>query len=239
MASRFAPVKMLGTSVLGLTISASSVLAAPKTVTPVRAAAVPVATGEKVLFQANFNQYSPYWRQVHGQWGLSNGKLLQTRDDARELNTVMFFDPLIIADAEITADTMMMVDMPEFQTEDDAELLRTKRVVAGAGIAFRYQDEKNFYLFRLAGEEGVVLGKVVDGTWYELANPRAADFAGVRLHTDTPYHLRVRVVGNRIQCWINDKAVANLEDDSLSTGHVGLTTFRSKAAFTSFRVVER
>jgi hypothetical protein len=85
----------------------------------------------------------------------------------------------------------------------------------------------------------VVLGKVIDGEWHELANPRAADFAGVLLKSETPYSLRVRVAGNRIQAWIGDKAVANVVDDSLGTGRIGLTTFRAKAAFESLRVVER
>ena len=67
----------------------------------------------------------------------------------------------------------------------------------------------------------------------------AADFAGLFLRTDTPHTLRVRVVGNRIQAWIGDKAVINLEDNSIGTGRVGLATFRSKAAFTTLRVVER
>jgi|KBSSwiS6_1023812.scaffolds.fasta_scaffold02922_2 hypothetical protein len=236
MAARFFPVKSLGTSIVGLLLSASAAHSAPAPAAP----RVPANPGtEHVLFQANFQEYSPYWRQVRGQWGVVKGQLLQTRDDARELNTVMFYDPLIIADADITADAMMLTELPRFQTADDADLLRTKRMIAGAGIAFRYQDENNFYLFRLAGEDGVVLGKVVDGTWYELANPRAADFAGMRLRTDVAYRLRVRVVGNRIQCWIGDKAVANLEDGSLTTGHVGLTTFRSRAVFNSLKVVEK
>jgi hypothetical protein len=197
------------------------------------------AFAERVLFEDSFQAYSPRWRQVRGQWAITKGRLLQTRDDARELNAIMFYDPLIIADADIAANAMMLTDLPVFQTADDEELLKTKRAVAGAGIVFRYQDENNFYLFRLAGEEGVVLGKVIDGVWHELANPRAADFAGMRLRPEVPYRLRVRVTGNRIQCWIGDKAVANLEDASLSTGRIGLTTFRSRAAFTSLRVVER
>ena len=59
------------------------------------------------------------------------------------------------------------------------------------------------------------------------------------LRSDTPYRLRVRVVGNRIQAWIGDKAVVNLEDGSLATGRVGLATFRTKAAFTALHVTER
>jgi hypothetical protein len=151
----------------------------------------------------------------------------------------MYFDPLNVGDAEITTEVSIIHDMPQILTAGDEELLATKRRVAGAGLVFRYQDENNFYLFRTAGEEGVVLGKVIDGQWYELANPRAVDFAGLLLKSDTPYRLRVRVVGSRIQAWIGDRAVVNVQDDSLGTGRIGLATFRSKASFTALRVVER
>jgi hypothetical protein len=210
----------------------SNASAGPRVVT------VPV-NNEHVLLSETFDSYDPHWRQVRGQWALVGGNLLQARDDARELNAMMYFDPLTVADAEITTEISVMNDMPQVITASDDELLRSKRRVAGAGVIFRYQDENNFYMFRTAGEEGVVLGKVIDGQWHELANPRAADFAGLLLKTDTPYRLRVRVVGNRIQAWIGDKAVVNVMDDSLGTGRIGLATFRSKAAFTSLRVVER
>jgi hypothetical protein len=82
----------------------------------------------------------------------------------------------------------------------------------------------------------VVLGKVVDGTWYELANPRAADFAGCAFAPTSPTGCAFEWSATRIQCWIGDKAVANLEDGSLTTGHVGLTTFRSRAVFNSLKV---
>jgi len=201
--------------------------------------APPAAAQERVLLTEDFSTYSPRWRQVRGQWGLMEGALLQARDEVSELNTIMFYDPLTVADAELTADLSVIADMPQFLTAGDENLLTAKRRVAGAGLVFRYQDENNFYMFRTAGEEGVVFGKVIDGQWHELANPRSIDFAGVLLKSDTPYKLRVRLAGNRIQCWIGNKAVVNMEDSSLATGRVGFTTFRSKAAFTSLRVIER
>ena len=203
-----------------------------------RVVTVPV-NNERVLLSESFDNYDPHWRQVRGQWALVDGNLLQARDEARELNSMMYFDPLNVGDAEITTEVSVIHDMPQILTAGDEELLATKRRVAGAGLVFRYQDENNFYLFRTAGEEGVVLGKVIDGQWYELANPRAVDFAGLLLKSDTPYRLRVRVVGNRIQAWIGDRAVVNVQDDSLGTGRIGLATFRSKASFNALRVVER
>lgn len=203
-------------------------------------AAPPAPSNEKVLLNDNFQRSDPRWRQVRGQWGITGGKLSQVRDDARELNAIYFYDPLIVADADITLrGVTMMADLPQFTTAADQELLRTKRQIAGAGVVFRYQDENNFYLFRTAGEDGLVLGKMVNGEWHDLANPRAADFAGVLLKMDAPYNLRVRAAGKTIQCWIADKAVASLEDTSFTTGRVGVSTFRSKATFQSIRVVER
>jgi hypothetical protein len=227
---------------LGLAVMVAVPLTACATAPPksgaIRVVTTPVNT-EHVLLSASFDKYDPHWRHVRGQWALVNGDLLQARDGARELNAMMFFEPLNVADADITTEVSILQDLPQILTRYDEELLSTKRLVAGAGLVFRYQDEKNFYLFRTAGEEGVVLGKVINGEWHELANPRAADFAGVLLRSETPYRLRVQVVGNRIQGWIGDRAVVNLEDDSLVTGRVGLTTFRTKAAFTALRVVER
>jgi hypothetical protein len=194
---------------------------------------------ERVLLNDEFNQYNPQWRTVRGQWAVQAGSAVQVRDDAREQNTIMYFDPLITADAEVATAVKMSATLPQFPTASDAELIEARRRIAGAGLVFRYQDENNYYMFRLAGEDGVVLGKMVDGKWQDIANPRAADFGGTSIKMDTEYTLRVRTEGRRIQCWINGRAVANLEDASFSTGKVGLVTFRTRAAFSSIRVVER
>jgi hypothetical protein len=230
---QLALIALVSTPLVACASNRKTVRVAPAPPTP------PAAAQERVLLADDFKSYSPRWRQVRGQWGLMEGALLQARDEVSELNAIMFYDPLTVGDAEITADLSVINDMPQFLTAGDEGLLNAKRRVAGAGVVFRYQDENNFYLFRTAGEEGVVFGKVVDGQWHELANPRAAEFAGVLLKSDTPYTLRVRMVGDRIQCWIGNKAVVNIADSSLPTGRVGLTTFRAKAAFTGLRVIER
>jgi hypothetical protein len=217
----------------------SAVACASAQARPPAPPAPPPASAEKVLLSDSFDQYSPQWRQVRGQWGVQGGMAMQARDDSREMNTIMFFEPLTIADAEIATSARMTARLPQFPTAADAELIEARRSIAGAGLVFRYQDENNFYMFRLAGEEGAVLGKMQDGQWRDLANPRAADFGGSRIQMDTPYEIRVRVQGQRIQCWVNNRAVANLEDATFSTGRVGLVTFRTQAAFDYIRVVER
>lgn len=208
-------------------------------VPPAAPPAPPPASGEKVLLHDDFDQQNPQWRQVRGQWAVQGGQAVQVRDDAREQNTIMFYDPLSIADAEISSVVTMQARLPQFQTAGDTELIEARRRIAGAGLVFRYQNENNFYMFRLAGEDGAVLGKMHDGQWTDLINPRAADFSGSLLKIDTPYTLRVRAQGRRIQCWINDRAIANLEDSSFTTGRVGLVTFRTQASFQSIHVIEK
>jgi hypothetical protein len=158
----------------------------------------PAGSRTRLLLEDDFDDYRPQWRQVRGQWAVANGQVLQARDDAREQNTIMFYDPLSVADAEMSTVVRMIARLPQFPTADDRELIETRRLFAGAGVVFRYQNENNFYMFRLAGEEGAVLGKMVEAQWRDLVNPRAADFSGTRIQVDTDYTLRVRMEGRRL-----------------------------------------
>lgn len=206
------------------------------------AAPAPPPTGKpvKVIFEDDFAAYNPVWRQVRGHWAVQNGSLMQLKDDAREANALTFVENVTVSNAEIRTLVTTGSKMPQYQTAtpEDQDLVRTKRFIAGAGVIFRFVDDNNYYMFRLAGEEGAVLGKMKNGQWYDLANPRAADFAGGRLKEGNEYELRVKIQGDRIQCWVNDRAVSNLQDADFSTGRVGLVAFRSQAAFAAIRVVE-
>jgi len=98
---------------------------------------VPV-NSERVLLADSFDNYDPHWRQVRGQWALVGGNLLQARDEARELNSMMFNDSVNVADAEITTEVSILHDLPQIIVAGDDELLTTKRRVSGAGLVFRY-----------------------------------------------------------------------------------------------------
>jgi hypothetical protein len=199
-------------------------------------AAVVTGCASGGLFEDRFDSYNPQWRQVRGQWAVQNGEAVQVRDEAVEQNTIFFYDPLSIADAEITTIVSMNPRTAQFTTGADAQKFEELRRIAGAGIVFRYQNENNFYMFRIAGEEGLVLGKMQDGQWRDLANPRVTEFGANRIQYNTPYTLRVRAQGPRLQGFINDRAVVSLDDASFSTGRVGLVTFHVQASFASIRV---
>jgi hypothetical protein len=108
----------------------------------------------------------------------------------------------------------------------------------GAGIIFRMKDRDNFYMFRLAGEEGAVLGKMVNGKWTDLANPRSTDNlpGRVRFSGSNWYRLKVKVYDKRILCYINDSAVVSYEDNEFGLGHFGLCTFKARADFDYIRI---
>ncbi len=177
--------------------------------------------GEKIIFEDDFSSYRPAWKQVRGKWALEAGEMRQQRDDPREENSLMYVDIVDVSDVEITASVRSGGGTS---------------MVSGAGLVFRLKDDRNYYMFRLAGQRAV-LGKMVNNEWTDLANPQAADFRvdGQLESTET---LRVRVVGDRIQCWVGSDSVVNLTDPEFATGKVGLSTFKATAAFDFIKIVE-
>ena len=193
---------------------------APPPAPPPQVVVVEGAEG-RVIFEDDFSTYKPAWKQVRGKWALQDGQMRQMRDDPREQNSLMYVDLVDVADVEITT---------------RVETYGGTSSVAGAGLVFRLRDENNYYMFRLAGS-GVVFGKMVDGEWFDLANPRAADFR-VDGRLDSVEPLRVKIVGNRVQCWVGSDSVVNMIDETFSTGKVGLVTFKATASFGFIKIVE-
>lgn len=190
------------------------------------------------------NQMTNGWINTRGQWLVQNEQFWQVRDDPKELNALTYYDPLLVADGEIEVQVTVRTTMPQYRVDADEATLQAKRRFAGAGLVFRVQNADNFYMFRLAGEEGAVFGKMINGEFVDISNPRAADFmtpsdknfGGALLRLDVPYTLKVRTVGKTIQCFINDRAVVNTEDTTFTTGRTGITTFRAQAVFDDFKV---
>jgi len=204
-----------------------------------------------------FIDYVAGWRQVRGKWEYitdadDDDRLLHQRSDHwREGNAIMYFDNLSVADADIQTLLKMDLEFPQLVLDEDDARVRRLRRFAGAGLVFRLLDENNYYMFRLAGEEGAVLGKMVNGKWIDLANPRAIDFLYGNLRfRDRWYELRVRIRDDLIQCWITEwtvegdalarreQAVVSLRDGTFSKGKAGLVTFEAKAQFSHFRITD-
>ena len=163
--------------------------------------------------------------------GCTDGCLKQNSEDDRALNAIMYVSTPKIADATIETKTRINYDIPIAPTSEE---LKKLRYFIGTGIVFRLVDANNFYMFRLAGEEGCVLGKMINNEWYDLQNPRRLNLLeGGRIKPNTWYNLKVQIRGNNIQCFINNSPVINYTDHeaTFTVGSFGLTTFKCFADF--------
>jgi hypothetical protein len=94
---------------------------------------------------------------------------------------------------------------------------------AGVGICFYYQDDDNYYLFRMAGKnsgkdyaEKKQLIKVIDGQEYLLRED-----LGVCLDNQW-YVLKAQIYDNDIKTYIDNNLAFEVYDSSLGAGKIGL-----------------
>jgi len=201
-----------------------------------------VTPGQHIVFVDDFETVKPEWQQTGGVWETQSGLLVQKSEDPRELNAIRFIQAPRVTDAVIETEVKVRPYIPAQWTNSpqDEELRRSIRYIVGAGIVFRRLDRNNFYMFRLAGEEGAVLGKMVDGDWKDIANPRVvnilqSDRIGFK---NNVYRLKVVLTGARIQCFINGEPIIDVTEASQTVGHVGLVTFKTAAEFDFFKVTQ-
>jgi hypothetical protein len=217
--------------------------AAPQT-TITQSASTSVVSA-RTLFYDPFNAVKGEWQQVSGIWETrtDTGYLMQKSDDPRQLNAIRYLQTPRIADATIeTSVRINPTRPPQFLNgadPADADLMKALRYTMGAGIIFRMKDSRNYYMFRLAGEEGAVVGKMVDGEWFDLCNPRVRDFlTGSRIgfRADNWYRLRVDVEGQQITAYIDDEPVCRVTDKTFILGSAGVVTFKTPADFDYFKM---
>ncbi len=213
---------------------------------PTRRPTVRRAPQANTIFYDNFDFTKGEWQQVSGIWETRDGFMMQKTDDPRQLNAIRYIQSPRISDATIETQLRVKPSRPMTLTNSpqDQELLRSIRYIIGAGIVFRMTDPSNYYMFRLAGEEGAVLGRMRDGAWNEqdLCNPRVRDFlTGSRLgfRPDNWYRLKVDCYANRITVYINDEPVCSVTDDTYAVGQVGLVTFKTAADFDHIKIYDK
>lgn len=97
---------------------------------------------------------------------------------------------------------------------------REGEVDQGGGLVWRARDGRNYYIARWNPlEDNFRLYEVVDGRRQELAS------ASVSLDSGQWHAMRVRMVGTRIECWLDGRALLQASDDTFfEAGRVGLWT---------------
>jgi hypothetical protein len=104
----------------------------------------------------------------------------------------------------------------------------------GGGIVWRYQDANNYYVCRMNPlESNFRVYKVVDGK-------RAKEFqsADVKVPAGEWHTLKIKQVGDHIECFLDGKKHLDVKDDSITkSGKVGLwTKADAQTSFDSFEV---
>jgi len=89
----------------------------------------------------------------------------------------------------------------------------------GGGPVWRYQDADNYYICRANPlESNFRVYKVVDG------NRRQLQSSTVKIPKGKWHTLKVKNVGNHIQCWYDGKLYLDVTDGTFKSGKVGLWT---------------
>ncbi len=88
------------------------------------------------------------------------------------------------------------------------------------GVLVRMQDPRNFYAFSISGDGYFMVSRFVDGVRQPLGadwTPSDAIYPGIGTNV-----LEVVAQGNRLTFIVNDRQLAQVEDDRFSHGDIGL-----------------
>jgi len=134
---------------------------------------------------------------------------------------------LCVADEPRLKDVEAMVSFKAVKGERDQ----------GGGIMWRYQDANNYYIARMNPlEDNFRVYKVVDGKRHKEFQSADVKVAAGEWHT-----LKIKHVGDRIECFLDGKKYLDVKDDSIDkAGKVGLwTKADAQTYFDQFTVKER
>jgi hypothetical protein len=104
---------------------------------------------------------------------------------------------------------------------------------SAAGVLFRYQDEDNFYYYRVSADGSYNLTLYVAGERRVLVDwTEAPEIKGRRQVN----HLGVEAIGDHIRLFVNDTLLAEVSDDTFAKGEIALavTTFEEGDATFKF-----
>ena len=89
----------------------------------------------------------------------------------------------------------------------------------GGGIVWRYQDANNYYIARMNPlEDNYRVYKVIAGKRIQLGTKE-----GLKIPTGEWHNLKIKMVGNHIECFLDGKKELDAKDDTIKeAGQVGL-----------------
>ncbi len=95
------------------------------------------------------------------------------------------------------------------------------QVASAFGIVFRYVDEDNYNVFAVDGAGRFSIWVRVNGQWRELRGERWTPHEAIR-RVGERNRLTLEAVGDHFVGSVNGQVVANINDPTISSGHIGI-----------------
>ena len=194
---------------------------------------------DDVLHEVNPNVYGHFFEHIyHSANGGLWGELVWNR--SFELSNSGGGDWSVgdgeIVQSAVATDVSFVFGDPSW---DDYELTLQAHKGRGAEgflILFRASDEENFYWLNLGGwgNSRHAVEKESDGRRREVGRGTNG-----HIEDDRRYDIRVRVEGDRLQCWLDGEEVVDVRDNRRPhlKGMIGLGTWGTQARYCNIKVV--
>lgn len=165
-------------------------------------------TSDQILLLEEFSSddgtwNTGFWTENAGEDRIVDGQYLMTVNNANYMIWSETFD----------------VGTPDVILEVEASLY-SGSVENSHGFVCRYVDEDNFYVLTVGNDGWYSIDKFVDDNYENLDS----DFVSTDLIDPNFNVVRAECNGNKLILWSNDMLLAEVEDNSLPVGQVGLYT---------------
>lgn len=150
------------------------------------------------------------YRPVLGNWGVAADSGAQTAPNVLRLSAKL-------SEKEYTR---LLIENERYRDLHMQSMIRldSGNIDQAAGLMFRVQDDKNYYLVRAnALEANVRLYRVVDGDRQRLDN-----LSRIELNSGVWYSLAVDVRGDQIEVYFNQEKIFSVIDSAYREGALGL-----------------
>lgn len=159
-----------------------------------------------VLFQDDFSDPSSGWDQVDVEDGITDYIDGAYRIYVNTKNTDVWSNPGLNFD-----DTQIEVEAKKVGGDDNNDF----------GLICRYKDTNNFYFFVISSDGYYGIGKILDGEQLLIGDESMPPSEEINQGNATN-SLRADCVGNKLSIHINGVLLAEYQDDSFTSGDVGL-----------------
>lgn len=164
------------------------------------------ALPEDVLFRDDFSDPSSGWDRVNGEEGITDYQDGRYRILVNTANTDVWANPGLEF-----GDVIVEVNATKAGGPDDNDF----------GVICRYQDLNNFYFFLISSDGYYGIGRVVAGEQTLIGDNQLYPDDAIR-QGEATNHIRADCIGSSLTLHVNGVELAEVQDDTLTSGDVGL-----------------